>query len=70
MKMTLSTIQPIGKKPMTAPRTRAANGKTRRHSEQNSCYHCSDGSAISAARWVLTHRSRSGPATWRPGSLR
>ena len=54
MKMTLSTIQPIGKKPMTAPRTVARMASPAGIVNRKMAMTIATSSAISAARCVLT----------------
>ena len=54
MKMTLSTIQPIGKKPMTAPRMLARMASPAGIVNSKMAMTIATASAISAARWVLT----------------
>ena len=54
MKMTLSTIQPIGKKPMTAPKMLARIASPAGIVNRKIAMTMATASAISAARCVLT----------------
>ncbi len=54
MKMTLSTIQPIGKKPITAPRMLARIAKPAGIVNSRTAMTIATRRAIKAARWVLT----------------
>ena len=54
MKMTLRTIQPIGKKPMTAPSMLARMASPAGIVNSKIAIMIATASAINAARWVLT----------------
>jgi len=54
MKMTLSTIQPIGKKPISAPRKAARNARPQGIVNSRTATRIAAASAISAAMCVLT----------------